>query len=119
MNTQTQLPLSYKLMMTDYRKPSSTDANRLLQAIFVTTKCTFESLKSKDRHGDISEIRQIFFYLFRKHNRMFGLNSTGEILNRDHATVIYSIKRVKSLMEVEREFKALVISIEKEFIGSC
>lgn len=56
--------------------------------------------------------RHVFCYLMRKYTR-FGVTSIGDILNRDHTTIIHSTKVVKDNIEVYSEYKEQLTAIER------
>lgn len=57
------------------------------------------------------ESRQIYFYIKKKYTRE-TLKEIGQFLNKDHSTVLHSLKNVKDLLEVDKNFKNLVEKIE-------
>lgn len=69
-------------------------------------------LRSKDRSGGLPQCRQIYFYIARLvSNRVISLNYMATYINRDHATAIHGVKRVKDLMQFEEGFKKEVETI--------
>lgn len=61
---------------------------------------TFEDLKIQNRSETILLVRQIFMYLART-NEMLGYKKIANLLNKDHSTCIWGVKKVKSYIEVE------------------
>ena len=61
---------------------------------------TFEDLQMKNRSEPILIVRQIFMYLART-NEMLGYKNIAKLLNKDHATCIWGVKKAKSYIEVE------------------
>lgn len=53
-------------------------------------------LKSKSRKREIVEARQLFFALLKR-DSTYSLASIGKLLNRDHATVLHSLRAVRDL----------------------
>jgi hypothetical protein len=51
-------------------------------------------IKSKSRRLDVVIVRQVYCYTARELTGA-SMKEIGEVINRDHATVIYSCKRVK------------------------
>ena len=69
-------------------------------------------LRSKDRSGGLPQCRQIYFYIARLvSNRVISLNYMAIYINRDHATAIHGIKRIKDLMQFEEGFRKEVETI--------
>ena len=61
---------------------------------------TFEDLKIQNRSETILLVRQIFMYLART-NEMLGYKKIANLLDKDHSTCIWCVKKVKSYIEVE------------------
>ena len=61
---------------------------------------TFEDLKIQNRSETILLVRQIFMYLART-NEMLGYKKIASLLDKDHSTCIWGVKKVKSYIEVE------------------
>ena len=79
------------------------------------THVSVEELSSKSRTKRIAFVRQVCFYFMRELTSM-PLHKIGDLLNRDHATVIHSIKMINNLVDCRfgsdyKEFK----QIEKLF----
>jgi len=61
---------------------------------------TFEDLKIQNRSEPILLVRQIFMYLART-NEMLGYKKIASLLDKDHSTCIWGVKKAKSYIEVE------------------
>ncbi len=73
-------------------------------------------LQSKSRKREIVQARQISMYLAKKFTKA-SLEEIGKkIGNRDHATVIYSMKVVNDLMDTNKKFKRMVKELESRLI---
>ncbi len=69
-------------------------------------------LQSNSRKREVVQARQIAMYLSRKYTKV-SLSSIGEqIGNRDHATVLYAVKSIQNLVEVDKEVQYSVEAIE-------
>ena len=74
--------------------------------------------KTGGRDRDTQVIpRQLWQYLLSKHTKLV-LKRIGERTNRDHATVIHSIKKVKLVLDFDKDvyynkFKSIVDKAEK------
>lgn len=81
------------------KKKKATNTERLFKAILSVTKVSKAALASPDKHRIYIESRQIFCYIAHTY---FGLTlkSIGRALNRDHTTVIHSIRQFKICMEL-------------------
>ncbi len=58
---------------------------------------SLEEIQSKSRKKDIAFPRQISMYLSRKHTEK-ALSDIGRAFNRDHSTVVHSVKRITMSM---------------------
>lgn len=69
-------------------------------------------LQSNSRKREVVQARQIAMFLSRKYTKV-SLTSIGEqIGNRDHATVLYAVKSIQNLVEVDKEVQYSVEAIE-------
>jgi len=71
-----------------------------------------DEVKSKDRHAENVLARQIIFYVARRNTRL-KLHAIGQRYKRDHATVMYSIQKLKHRIETDADLSekvALILS---------
>ena len=98
-------------------KPSKvTDQSKktiILNAIEEITDVYIHDIRSKKRQRYIVEVRQIYHYFLKKYTS-YNLTAIGMFTNRDHATVLHSIKNVNNLKETEEEFRLLVKQIREK-----
>ena len=77
-------------------------------------KLDVELLNSTSRKREIVMARQISMYLAREYTK----HSYGRIGSyfggKDHSTVMYSIKSVKNMLDVDKQFSEVVNNLEKE-----
>lgn len=77
-------------------------------------KLDIELLNSSSRKREIVMARQISMYLAREYTK-HSYESIGSYFGgKDHSTVMYSIKNVKNLLDVDRQFSEVVNNLEKE-----
>lgn len=62
------------------------------------------TMMEKSRKGAVVEARYVAMYLIRK-NTTYSLHAIGAIFKKDHATVLWGVKTVSNLLEVDKEFK--------------
>lgn len=75
-------------------------------------KVTKEDVFSRSRKRPVALARQAAMYLTQKYTD-FSVGRIGiEIGHRDHATVLHSIKQIKTLMEVDRQIAEKIGQIE-------
>ena len=76
----------------------------VLEAIKEVFDITYQELQSKYRFGPIVEARHIYCFLMRKYLK-WSFKSIGESINRDHTTVMHSIRTCEDLCFAEPEYK--------------
>ena len=75
---------------------------QVLEAVSVTTGVSGEKVFGKDRHRDIMAARHLFCYMAKLHTDCTLMN-IGKYINRDHTTVINSIKVVNDMIDTNYE----------------
>ena len=68
--------------------------------------------KSKSRKTDVVLGRQMAMYLVRKHTNM-SLSRIGSFFNKDHATVLHSVKVIDNYMFYHKERKQEVWELNR------
>lgn len=86
-------------------KPHMTLSNDITNAINDALRISFDKLSSTDRHMDIKEARHIAIALIRAKTGM-SLKHIGSLFNRDHSTVISSIRVYANLYGRDPKFTA-------------
>lgn len=67
----------------------------------------------KSRKRELVEVRQIFFYFSNKYLKNTTLERISKFLNKDHSTVIHSIKVVNNMCETDLIFNHKIKQIDK------
>jgi len=75
----------------------------VVRSICQVYKITPDDIYAKNRNQHIVYARHTFNYICRKRLRM-SLMYIGRIINRDHTTVIHSIRQTQDLIEYDRAF---------------
>ncbi len=82
-------------------------------------KVTINDLQSKSRKRLIAFPRQVSMYLARKHTD-YPLAEIGQALNRDHSTVVHSVKAITNKMardgSIRGQLEHLSDKLEKKFL---
>lgn len=83
-----------------------TDINTFIRFICESKSIKHSDLLTKSRLRHLVEARQWIIYFYteyqRKNNKIpLTLTAIGECLNRDHATVLHSIKAAQSLIDFD------------------
>jgi chromosomal replication initiator protein len=85
---------------------------KIFEIICESYNVTEDEVKSDCRKRTLVEPRQIImFFLYKKTARK--LKSIGELMNRDHSSVIYANNTVQDLMDTNKIYKLKIESFEK------
>lgn len=79
-------------------------ADNLIARVCLEFNTTVEPLKLRSRKRELVIPRQIAFYLLRTKLDL-TLSDIGRMFNRDHATVLYSVRTVKNFLEFDDYYK--------------
>tara|TARA_R110001606_G_scaffold9141_2_gene39864 strand:- start:541 stop:966 length:426 start_codon:yes stop_codon:yes gene_type:complete len=86
--------ISKELKIEDPSYPVMYRFNDVVDTVTTLTGVSREKMRSRTRVRGIVDVRQVTMYLVEKYTRL-TLSKTGELFNRDHATVLHAKKRVK------------------------
>lgn len=82
---------------------SSAKWSDAMRAVCQVYNITPDDIYSQDRTQHILYARHTFNYLCRRVLGM-SLTSVGRIINRDHSTIIHSVRQTQDLIEYDRNF---------------
>jgi len=85
--------------------------NQILNSISEFYKIDSKEIVSKSRNGKVVKARQMYCFLSRIHT-ICSLSIIGNKINRDHSTIIYSIKEIQNKMEIYCNIKDEISKIE-------
>jgi len=74
-----------------------------------------EDLSSRSRHSRVLQPRQIAMYLSRKHTDA-PLHAIGTLYRRDHSSVLYAVRSLKSKMERTPRVQREVLFVEEKLL---
>ncbi len=94
-------------------KPLTVDD--ILEKVCVHYNVTTAQINSKSRKRDYVVARQVSMYLAQKYTKMPASRIGRLVGNRDHSTVIHSCAQVEKRLQVDKAFKADIVSIETSF----
>jgi len=94
-------------------KPLTVDD--ILEKVCVHYNVTTAQINSKSRKRDYVVARQVSMYLAQKYTKMPASRIGRLVGNRDHSTVIHSCAQVEKRLQVDKAFKADLVSIETSF----
>lgn len=88
-------------------------ANSTTKKIFKHFEIHISFLDSKTRRREIVKAKQISQYFTKKKTKL-SLDMIGQLIgNKDHATVLHSIKTVNNLMDTDKIYKSEIEEIER------
>jgi len=73
----------------------------LKQSVCEVFQVQWKSITNKNRSRMIVMARQIFCYLLRDHSRSISFSNIGDILHRDHTTILYSVKTIEDAIFIK------------------
>ena len=90
----------------------------LFNVVYDLTGVSKEDIAREVRLRRISDPRRMVAYVLHK-KLEYGSEHTGEIMSRDHATVLYLCKSHELLMETNDDYKDTYNKIYSEFYYRC
>ncbi len=97
--------------------PGNIPTDALIEKILIAVSKNFdvsvEDIKSSKRYDSVVNARQVAVYIIREITNL-PLKKIGEIMGKNHATIMYSIEKCKENMLTKRKFGANVNSIIAE-----
>lgn len=96
-----------------YHTNTMTYINDMIFKVCQSYHITNEEFRSASRREERKEARQIICYLARKHTKLSS-KMIGKIIgNRDHATVLHAVKRIKNLIETDKKIAKYIEELEQ------
>lgn len=87
----------------------------ILEKVCAHYNVTTAQINSKSRKREYVVARQVSMYLAQKYTKMPASRIGRLVGNRDHSTVIHGCSQVEKRMQVDKAFKADIVSIETSF----
>lgn len=89
--------------------------------MIITTICNYykldkPALLDKSRKRNLVEARQMAFLLFREFTEL-SLSQIGQKFNRDHATVLYGVRKITDLIDTEKSLFTKHIMLKNMYLG--
>lgn len=94
-------------------QPTPITVERIIEEVAKTYNVTPEAIRSKKKSAPISAARQVSIYIVRETTQMSQEAIGDEFGGRDHATIVYSLQKVKKTIEKDDHTKAIVDDIIK------
>ena len=87
------------------KKATNENCENLIRLVFHHFNIPFELSKTKSRKREIIIARQFAMYFLRQEFHKLSLQKIGDYFDKDHSTVVYSIKQINDLVEYDFEIK--------------
>ena len=87
------------------KKPTNENCENLIRLVFHHFNIPFELSKTKSRKREIIIARQFAMYFLRQEFHKLSLQKIADYFEKDHSTVVYSIKQINDLVEYDFEIK--------------
>jgi chromosomal replication initiator protein len=84
--------------------------DKILEDVCNYYNLKIDFVKSNDRYQHLVNARQLYCYLCRNYT-VASLSEIGNLINRDHSTVVWSVNKIKDFIDVDK-----YISRDIEFI---
>lgn len=113
-------PIVYAGLWPEYQRMSrmhvtTTDSDYIIMAVCVALRIDRTQLFSRSRKNRLTDARSICCWYMRELG--MKLSDIGSVLDRDHSTVIYNLKKFEDLNETDKEFQQKVYKV-KSFLRS-
>ena len=99
-----QLPKKFGIYPDPANKRIKT-LNALLKFVVGEYHISLEDIKGKDKSREYAEPRQVYCYFAKKLWPKSFLKVIGAVINKGHATALYSIRIVKRDMKIYKDFR--------------
>ena len=97
-------------------EPISTTVDKIFSAVFKKYDVSKEDIKGKKRVKNITWARQVTIYLIREITEL-SFPDIGEIVDKDHSTVIYSHNLVTKKIAADPLTNVEIEGLMKEIVG--
>jgi len=91
------------------------DTRSAMKAVSEMFNVSTEEIKSKSRKRNIADARFIYCYITKK-KLHYTLDVIGKTINRDHSSIVHSIKMVKILEDQDIKIKNRISILESNVV---
>jgi chromosomal replication initiator protein len=95
---------------------SMTDKEAVIKLICEHFEFSFDQILRQDRRRKFVFARNCLVYFLFKYTRMSKV-AIGDLLERDHTSVIHSLKALQDLIDTEDEVSDTIVEIRKKLIS--
>ncbi len=94
-------------------KPIPVTVERVISEVARTFSVSEEDIRSSKRSAPVSTARQISMYIVREITQMPYTEIGKEFNGRDHATIVYALQKVESIINKDKQQKEIIEDIIK------
>ena len=96
-----------------------TDPMKIVKLVSTYMDIAESDILGKQRYRDFVDARQLCFYLIKEHcrtfeNKGFSLHCIAKVLNKDHATVIHSVRTMQNKIDTEPRMRRIYEEVTKQ-----
>lgn len=116
-NTPITIELAKKVLL-NLNNPRTENATleNILKILAKNFNVSISDLKSKKRHKEIAEVRQLVFYMMKKLTNC-SLQVIGSFVGgRDHSTVIHAVSKIETTIKQDSDLSKKLKMIEQEIM---
>ncbi len=112
-NKDVDLPFAQKILTRGNVRPERTvTVDNIVEKVSDHFSIRQEDVYGKSRKADIVLVRQLSMYLAQRHTKLTNSKIGILIGNRNHATVIHSIKTIKDRLKADKELQKHIDELE-------
>lgn len=113
MNSMIYVGLPSNIQFCSRGNIKSNDPLEIIKSVCYVLNVSIEDIIGKTRKREVVEARYIAIgIIFNSNDRITKVN-IGKIFNRDHSTVIYSLRIFDDLLSCDKSFKRKVNDVKK------
>ena len=97
--------------------PIPVTKERILNTVCLHFQVSEEAIKGKDRYKNIVLARHFYMFFLKDKGVFKTLTRIGKETNKDHATVLYAIAKLKYWVESYEDIKEIYNNINQKLIN--
>lgn len=75
---------------------------------------SLKEIGGANRKRELTDKRHLFCYLMLKYSVKHGLKYIGDKINRSHCSVLHADRKVKDLMDIDKDYRQYVYGISSK-----
>lgn len=98
--------------------PTDALVEKILMCVAKNYDVSVEDIKSKKKYDAVANARHVALYIIRKLTEL-PLKKIGEVVGRDHSTVMASIEKVKINIKTKKKYESEINKVINEIKNQC